>query len=272
MSSPRVSRWFWKTGQITGWCHRRGGQPIHWGDYWFPETWHQGHRWPNCGIFCTSGWNVGPGTVSDFHDWSIGGANNSHQWTHKEKQVVTFELTLSKREVQNKPSSFIFEEWLLPIFAALHRLSIKRWQPTGLFWTWKSGMSPTFISAWQAQIGNQSRYLGMPREQLCCSQRWSPKSWRHNLRWSSGCQLFKPNAAKIFDEYAIKIFLPYVQGQLQHASRAYVVWDQYREGSLKSQTRERRVSVKGRRRHQSSRKLATVFADRCQQSSCLPSW
>ena len=50
----------------------------------------------------------------------------------------------------------------------------------------------------------------------------------------------KPNAAKIFDAYAIKIFLPYVQGQLQHASRADVVWDQYREGSLKSQTREKR--------------------------------
>ena len=103
------------------------------------------------------------------------------------------------------------------------------------YWTWKSGMSPTFISAWQAQIGNQGRYFGMPREQLYCSQRWSPKSWRHNPRWSSGCQLFKPNATKIFDEYAIKIFLPYVQGQLQHTSRA----------DVKAQTREKRVSVEG---------------------------
>ena len=38
----------------------------------------------------------------------------------------------------------------------------------------------------------------------------------------------------------MKIFLPYVQGQLQHASRVDVVWDQYRESSLKSQTREKR--------------------------------
>ena len=44
----------------------------------------------------------------------------------------------------------------------------------------------------------------------------------------------KPNAAKIFDEYAMKIFLPHVQGQLQHANRADVDWDQYRQGSLKS--------------------------------------
>ena len=55
----------------------------------------------------------------------------------------------------------------------------------------------------------------------------------------------KPNAAKIFDEYAMKIFLPYVQGQLQHANRADVVWDQYRKGSLKTQTREKRMSVEG---------------------------
>ena len=56
----------------------------------------------------------------------------------------------------------------------------------------------------------------------------------------------KPNAAKTFDEYAMKIFLPYVHGQLQHASQADVVWDQYREGSPKSQTREK--SGKGVRR------------------------
>ena len=37
----------------------------------------------------------------------------------------------------------------------------------------------------------------------------------------------KPNAAKTFDEYAMKISLPHVQGQLQHASLADVVWDQY---------------------------------------------
>ena len=38
----------------------------------------------------------------------------------------------------------------------------------------KPDMSFIFISAWQAQIGNQGRSLEMPREQLCCDQRWSP--------------------------------------------------------------------------------------------------
>ena len=46
----------------------------------------------------------------------------------------------------------------------------------------------------------------------------------------------------------MKIVLPYVQAQLQHASMVDVVWDQYR--SLKPE----------RRLHQSPRKLASVSA------------
>ena len=51
---------------------------------------------------------------------------------------------------------------------------------------------------------------------------------------------------KTFNDYAMKIFLPYVHAQLQYASRVDVVWDQL---------------------HQSPRKLAAVSAYRCQQSS-----
>lgn len=50
----------------------------------------------------------------------------------------------------------------------------------------------------------------------------------------------KPRAAKTFEDYALKVFLPYIQSQLQHASRVDIVWDQYFENSLKSQTRSKR--------------------------------
>ena len=50
----------------------------------------------------------------------------------------------------------------------------------------------------------------------------------------------KPSAAKTFDDYSQNIFLPYIKLQLQSASRVDIVWDQYFENSLKSQTRSKR--------------------------------
>ena len=46
--------------------------------------------------------------------------------------------------------------------------------------------------------------------------------------------------AKTCDDYALKVFLPYVERQLEHANRVDIVWDQYREDSLKSQARTKR--------------------------------
>ena len=50
----------------------------------------------------------------------------------------------------------------------------------------------------------------------------------------------KPVAAKTFDDYALKVFLPYIQGHLQRACRVDIVWDQYCNNSLKSQARDKR--------------------------------
>ena len=50
----------------------------------------------------------------------------------------------------------------------------------------------------------------------------------------------KPHAANTFDDYALKVFLPYVLSQLKRASRVDIVWDQYFDNSLKSQTRSKR--------------------------------
>lgn len=46
--------------------------------------------------------------------------------------------------------------------------------------------------------------------------------------------------ATTFDEYADKVFIPYLQQQLQASKRVDVVWDTYVVGSLKEATREKR--------------------------------
>ena len=43
-----------------------------------------------------------------------------------------------------------------------------------------------------------------------------------------------------FQEYADKVFIPYLSQQLQHATRVDVVWDRYLPDSLKESTREKR--------------------------------
>ena len=37
-------------------------------------------------------------------------------------------------------------------------------------------------------------------------------------------QMLKPGAAETFEQYAHQVFLPYILGQLQHASRLDLVW------------------------------------------------
>ena len=52
--------------------------------------------------------------------------------------------------------------------------------------------------------------------------------------------MLKPGSAKTFQDYAKDVFLPYVKSQVDKAQRVDVVWDDYRPGTLKQQTREKR--------------------------------
>ena len=52
--------------------------------------------------------------------------------------------------------------------------------------------------------------------------------------------MWKPGSSKTFKDYSQDVFLPYVQLQLEMVQRVDVVWDDYRSGSLKEQTREKR--------------------------------
>ena len=52
--------------------------------------------------------------------------------------------------------------------------------------------------------------------------------------------MLKPGSARTFQDYAKDVFLPYVKSQVDKAQRVDIVWDDYREGTLKAQTREKR--------------------------------
>ena len=53
-------------------------------------------------------------------------------------------------------------------------------------------------------------------------------------------QMLNPGTVKTFQEYADKVFLPYVFQQLSTAQRVEVVWDEYITNSLKDVTRQKR--------------------------------
>ncbi|KAI8503415.1 hypothetical protein Bbelb_192360 [Branchiostoma belcheri] len=60
--------------------------------------------------------------------------------------------------------------------------------------------------------------------------------------------ILRPGACKTFDEYATKLFVPYVNREQNHVQRADIVWDRYFDNSLKSQTREKRAAGPSQRR------------------------
>ena len=59
--------------------------------------------------------------------------------------------------------------------------------------------------------------------------------------------MLRPGSAKTFADYAKDVFLPYVHSQLNQSQRVDIVWDDYREDTLKDQTREKRGSGVPRR-------------------------
>ena len=53
-------------------------------------------------------------------------------------------------------------------------------------------------------------------------------------------QMLKPGTARTLQEYIDTVFKPYVLKQLEHVKRVDIVWNVYREDSLKTGTREKR--------------------------------
>lgn len=56
-----------------------------------------------------------------------------------------------------------------------------------------------------------------------------------------------PGAERTFQEYAGNVFMLYIMKQLQPVKRVDIIWDLYRQDSLKAATREKRGSGTCRR-------------------------
>ena len=54
-------------------------------------------------------------------------------------------------------------------------------------------------------------------------------------------RILAPKGCKTFQEYTERKFKPYVNAEFINALRIDLVWDQYEQNSLKSQTRERKA-------------------------------
>ena len=53
--------------------------------------------------------------------------------------------------------------------------------------------------------------------------------------------MLEPNDCKTFEEYALKVFVPYIMNQLSKVQRADVIWDRYKADSIKKIVREKRM-------------------------------
>ena len=83
-------------------------------------------------------------------------------------------------------------------------------------------------------------------ETLCTSIGESPLVDIIIVDGAAVINMLKPASATTFKEYATQVFIPYIKSQLSYTTRIDVVWDVYKEWSLKAATREKRG--KGQRR------------------------
>ncbi len=103
-------------------------------------------------------------------------------------------------------------------------------------------MSAFSVSTWKAEARTKADLL--PCLENCVEQSDSLPSSLHLdviiLDGAAVVNFLKPCVSSTFDYYAHNVFLPYVFSQLNRASRVDIVWDQYFDNSLKSQTRSKR--------------------------------
>ena len=52
--------------------------------------------------------------------------------------------------------------------------------------------------------------------------------------------MMKPITCQTCEDYAVKVFLPFVQKQIDHATQVDIIWDQYLKNSLNAHIRKSR--------------------------------
>lgn len=77
-------------------------------------------------------------------------------------------------------------------------------------------------------------------EKLCTSEGEAPTVDVIILDGAAVVNMLRPVGAKTFQDYATLVFLPYIKAQLSKVTRVDIIWDVYRQDSLKCTTREKR--------------------------------
>ncbi|KAH3695920.1 hypothetical protein DPMN_083379 [Dreissena polymorpha] len=78
--------------------------------------------------------------------------------------------------------------------------------------------------------------LLVPLKKIITSQTESPEIEALILDGAVIVNMLKSRFCKTLEDYAKNVFLPYIDNQLMTCSRFDVVWDEYRQGSLKAST------------------------------------
>ena len=95
---------------------------------------------------------------------------------------------------------------------------------------------PALSDGGRLRLGTKSDLLTCP-EDLSPAQTKAPDAAFVVLDGAAIIQMMKPAGAKTFDEYAQQVFIPYISSQLCSVSRVDLVWDTYKDDSLKGTAR-----------------------------------
>ena len=100
---------------------------------------------------------------------------------------------------------------------------------------------PSLAQASRLREGQKSDLVKC-MEKACVPTAESPEVDATILDGAVVVQMAFPGAARMLQEYADNVFMPYVMKQLQPVKRVDIIWDVNRQDSLKAATRERRGS------------------------------
>ncbi|CAC5382291.1 unnamed protein product [Mytilus coruscus] len=98
---------------------------------------------------------------------------------------------------------------------------------------------PSLSQFGQLRLGSKSDLL-VPLEKKCVIVTENPDVDAIILDGAVIVNILKPRFCKTFEDYSKQVFLPHINNYLKSCSRLDVIWDEYRQDSLKASTRGKR--------------------------------
>ena len=107
---------------------------------------------------------------------------------------------------------------------------------------------PSLSSYGQLRFGKKSDLISCLEQQIESTHDVRPETQVSIMDGAVLVNMLRPGGCKTFSDYAVKVFVPHVKREQNHAQRVDIVWDQYFDNSLKAQTREKRATGPNQRR------------------------